>query len=640
MSSSPRFWQKLGLGKQSKNSSSSSSIGKSDKRDLNSMHSSISFHNFQDASSLDSNNSENHVKHFSSNHSLRHRASSASLRPQSGHQPPHLQEKQIRRTSYMKPLRKIDPEEYATSYSKLNDTMSLSDHDGESAKEKPMSSPPAAVSRASTDLQNQRKPSVSNLPQLQQPSRKQSFMDINNAKNTSVPTNRIPTPATNITRSSMDYQQQQRPTSSSSNGSRLRQPSPAKSLSRCGSNNSLGSTTTAVPKMKSIPKLNQSNSSGCDEDSSVNNDNKSNMTRSLSNGSNNTSNTEKNGRRRSSLEKRKSSKQISLDQSAQEGDFIVDMLKAELERERASSRSLQGQKEAIAKDLDYFCTLVDEVTEEKEGFKRKYELERTENEELKKAIAVLQNQQRQQEKLGVSPKGAQTISGLKSELEVLQNQATEDQYAYYNNLQCKNDEINKLKSDLKQAQRQIKVLRKTMEQMLKADGKDLFDDNDYSTVSDEVRSRKSSTILDNETNGGGERLLLLQSEYHPDNLSVASGTSANNSTTKPGTNPPSPMPCYSATMHFNNQYTGCARNQDEDEDVLSITSKDSHHGRREYDFLKYDSVDDEAVSLAKRKSAEFSKKLAISRRRKSQLEEMLGEVDSQLNKVKQKIRPS
>lgn len=31
---------------------------------------------------------------------------------------------------------------------------------------------------------------------------------------------------------------------------------------------------------------------------------------------------------------------------------------------------------AIAKDLDYFCTLVDEVTEEKEGFKRKYELER------------------------------------------------------------------------------------------------------------------------------------------------------------------------------------------------------------------------------------------------------------------------
>lgn len=30
----------------------------------------------------------------------------------------------------------------------------------------------------------------------------------------------------------------------------------------------------------------------------------------------------------------------------------------------------------------------------------------------------------------------------------------------------------------------------------------------------------------------------------------------------------------------------------------------------------------------------------MSRRRKDQLEEMLGEVDSQLNKVKQKMRPS
>lgn len=212
-----------------------------------------------------------------------------------------------------------------------------------------MYSPPAAASRISTDLQNQRKSSISNLPQLQQPSRKQSFMDINNAKSTSLPvtSNRLSTPAANITRSSMDYQQQQRPTSSSSNGSKLRQPSPAKSLSRCGSNNSLSSTATTVPKMKSIPKLNQSNSSGYDDDSSCNNDNKSNMARSLSNGSNSTSTTEKNGKRRSSLEKRKGNKQMTFDQSTPEGDVIVDILKAELERERASARSLQGQKEGI-----------------------------------------------------------------------------------------------------------------------------------------------------------------------------------------------------------------------------------------------------------------------------------------------------
>lgn len=69
----------------------------------------------------------------------------------------------------------------------------------------------------------------------------------------------------------------------------------------------------------------------------------------------------------------------------------------------------------------------------------------------------------------------------------MQQQATEDQYVYYNNLQYKNDEINKLKDDLKQAQSQIQVLRKTMEQLLKADGKDY--DNSFS-FDNNTNSRK------------------------------------------------------------------------------------------------------------------------------------------------------
>lgn len=113
-------------------------------------------------------------------------------------------------------------------------------------------------------------------------------------------------------------------------------------------------------------------------------------------------------------------------------------------------------------------------------------------------------------------------------------------------------------------------------------------------------------------NNGGEKLLLLQSEYHPDNLSVTSGTSANNSAAKPGTNPPSPMPCYSTTTHRDNKYAGSARGQGdnsyENEDASSITSKDSYHGHRDYDFLKYDSVDDQVVSLAKKRASNDEKK--------------------------------
>jgi ribosome recycling factor len=73
----------------------------------------------------------------------------------------------------------------------------------------------------------------------------------------------------------------------------------------------------------------------------------------------------------------------------------------------------------------------------------------------------------------------------------MQRQITEEQYTHFNNLQYKNEEISKLKHDLKQAQNQIRILRKTMKQMLKSDGKDSFDDNDFSSVDESVtRSRK------------------------------------------------------------------------------------------------------------------------------------------------------
>jgi hypothetical protein len=56
------------------------------------------------------------------------------------------------------------------------------------------------------------------------------------------------------------------------------------------------------------------------------------------------------GKRRSSLEKRKSKQQMASDQiaiPAPGNDFIIDMLKDELEKEKSSSRGLQGQKEGI-----------------------------------------------------------------------------------------------------------------------------------------------------------------------------------------------------------------------------------------------------------------------------------------------------
>lgn len=80
MSSSPRFWQKLGLGKQQKTSSSSSTVNSGtlilifgniklkflslEKQDDIPIHSSISFHHAQDASLLENSNNGKHIKRF------------------------------------------------------------------------------------------------------------------------------------------------------------------------------------------------------------------------------------------------------------------------------------------------------------------------------------------------------------------------------------------------------------------------------------------------------------------------------------------------------------------------------------------------------------------------------------------------
>lgn len=106
--------------------------------------------------------------------------------------------------------------------------------------------------------------------------------------------------------------------------SKLRQPSPAathaKLLTRSESNSSISSTTTRKKSSKS---------------QSSDDDSKSCMTRTSSNGST---------RRKSSLEKRK----------LPPADFAIDMLKDELEKEKASVRSLQGQKEGNSNTPFFF----------------------------------------------------------------------------------------------------------------------------------------------------------------------------------------------------------------------------------------------------------------------------------------------
>ncbi|KAL9553610.1 hypothetical protein MBANPS3_003205 [Mucor bainieri] len=624
MSSSPRFWQKLGIGKQHKSTSSSTANSADNQsQDGAFLQSSISFYHHQQMNHTDDNhenmiinnnmNNGKQVKRFSSNISLRHRASSASLYQLQQQQQQPSSEKQIRRTSYMKPLKRIDPD---SSFMPINISIKSNQDMVVEAQQHSIRKMPSSIG------------TTSKLPTSGLPTRKQSCIDISNTNNSRITPPPPPSaPRLKKTKSNQSLMSTSTTTSagsrpsveyssnnnikSNSNSSRLRQPSPAishtKLLVRSESNSSLHQH---VNKKKSLPKIPPpppsatNSSSGNDEDDET----KSFLTRTSSNGSTATTDKRSSRRKSSLVEKRKKSIAAVNDQCGD--NFVMDMLRDELEREKSSAKALQGQKDAISKDLDYFCNLVDEVTEEKDEYKRKYEEEKNQNKQLQKTIRDLESRASSSSSMTSRDCSGEAIAQLQTELQSLQQQTTEEQYAYYSNLQYKNEEINVLKTELKQAQRQIQVLRKTMEQMLKAEG----------GGNDDFEPRKSFIMTAPTTEKGDHKCLLLQTGYHPDH---------NNSTS-----PPSPLPCYHNELH--------------DDDVLSISSKDSHHSNKshhqlklQYEFLKYDAHDNHQMSsLAKRRSEDFSKKIAMSRRRKDQLEEMLGEVDTQLNRVKQKIRPS
>ena len=124
-------------------------------------------------------------------------------------------------------------------------------------------------------------------------------------------------------------------------------------------------------------------------------------------------------------------------------------------------------------------------------------------------------------------------------------------------------------------------------------------------------------------------LLLLQQEYHP---------SSDSSIIKSTTTPPSPLPCF----------------EDDDDDDMSFITRLSDDSRQPYDFLRQTDDESDSSHLVKKvschvnqkhithsllKSGEHSRRVSKPRRRINELEEMLDEVDSQLNKVKMR-RPS
>lgn len=201
----------------------------------------------------------------------------------------------------------------------------------------------------------------------QLPTRKQSCIDLNmntiitnsNNANTSLPprmkktmsnqslrSTSTTTSASSNRKSNTDYYQQQKVSNATANNctSRLRQPSPAvshaKLLIRSDSSSSLHSTAMKRKSLTKSEKATATTSSSGDDDET-----KSCVTRSSSNGS--IAASEKRNRRKNSVDRKKSRQNLTNDQATGGDNFVLDMLKDELEREKSSNRALLGQKEGI-----------------------------------------------------------------------------------------------------------------------------------------------------------------------------------------------------------------------------------------------------------------------------------------------------
>ncbi|CAO3689985.1 unnamed protein product [Umbelopsis ramanniana] len=140
-------------------------------------------------------------------------------------------------------------------------------------------------------------------------------------------------------------------------------------------------------------------------------------------------------------------------------------LSAELDRERAVIKVLQGQKVAIGKDLDYLSQMVDDLTDENERLKAQLESQKEQNdhcmqdmdmllEKVKSANASARDAEREKET-------------MRRELEV-QNLDIESKHSQYEDqIYKKDNEINRLSGQVEQSKEQIRVLKSTLEQLLR-----------------------------------------------------------------------------------------------------------------------------------------------------------------------------
>ncbi|KAI7903641.1 uncharacterized protein BX663DRAFT_507169 [Cokeromyces recurvatus] len=261
----------------------------------------------------------------------------------------------------------------------------------------------------------------------------------------------------------------------------------------------------------------------------------------------------------------------------------ISRLQLELEEERATVDALQKQKEAVTKDLDYLELTVDELSNERTELIQQLEEEKIANQRHLDELNILLD------KLKSTADNARDqsfqMSQSKQAFENYRMQAEQEKEDLLDKIDDKDKIIQELKYDLKKAENQTETLKETIDKLIKSHAAEIsqltLERNYYTTP------HGSPTLLKSELN-------------EPEDQQ-----------TQPITNDMTVTPLSDNSI----------KDEDLDEQLMKLTKE-------------------------KEKLQSFYSKIPLSgggpqsRKRKEELEAKLDQIDSQLSKVKQKIKRS
>ncbi|CAO3600606.1 unnamed protein product [Absidia cylindrospora] len=145
-------------------------------------------------------------------------------------------------------------------------------------------------------------------------------------------------------------------------------------------------------------------------------------------------------------------------------DQLIQQLQEALQMEQSINSALQGQKEAITRDLDYFSLTVDELMEEKETLVQKYE------EEKLKCQSKDQDLNDLLDKLKSSTDNARErskeVDQWKAEIENAKEEASLEREKLKAALKQKDQEILRLQNEAADGKEEIKILSSRLDQLV------------------------------------------------------------------------------------------------------------------------------------------------------------------------------